>query len=189
MAVREMSRGVPGEVRLEMAFKEEDVLLLVAKDKWILDEFGEPKKPSSFLEWARWFDVPGRRRVAETTTRDGIWISTVFLGIDHRFGDGHPILWETMVFRDENGCENWRYTTRGAALAGHNRVVELVEAQSSFECTWRRIEDGRVMRMSRLERAAVLRESKKRRRLGLPSIATATRRGVQDVLDQLSFVH
>lgn len=54
--------------------------------------------PAETLVWARWFEdqQPGRI-VAQTRHRDYA-VSTVFLGIDHSFFSGPPILWETMVF-------------------------------------------------------------------------------------------
>jgi hypothetical protein len=55
------------------------------------------------LEWARWFEHPGNRRVR--LTRVGpYFVSTVFLGLDHSFErfrarEGHvPILFETMAW-------------------------------------------------------------------------------------------
>jgi hypothetical protein len=71
---------------------------------------------------------PDPHRVARDTIRD--WeVSTVFLGLDHQFGSGPPVLWETMVFGPEPWSE-WqdRYTSRTDALAGHARVVAMIEA-------------------------------------------------------------
>ena len=53
---------------------------------------------------------------------DGTEISTVFLGIDHQYGDGPPLVFETMVFASaDSGIEQdcRRYTTRDEAMAGH----------------------------------------------------------------------
>jgi hypothetical protein len=69
-----------------------------------------------------------KRRVAADMV--GAWyISTVFLGMDHSFGDGPAVLWETMVF----GPEPWgdwqdRYTARADAEAGHKRIHDLILA-------------------------------------------------------------
>lgn len=54
-------------------------------------------------------------------------LSTVFLGLDHRFGDGPPLLFETMQFPCDNEgvVTDWgeifcdRYSTWEEALAGH----------------------------------------------------------------------
>ena len=57
-------------------------------------------------------------------------VSTVFLGIDHNFyGDGPPLLFETMVFHDnlvDLFCD--RYSTAAAARIGHASVVEQLRA-------------------------------------------------------------
>ena len=93
-------------------------------DKYILD--GHEPVPVDLMTWARWFeDNRDKRRVAATDIFPGkLWVSTVFLGIDHGFGMGPPLLFETMVF-DESGndddCE--RYTTWEEAEAGHAKIV------------------------------------------------------------------
>jgi hypothetical protein len=47
------------------------------------------------LEWGA--RLRGPKRVAETTLPDGTWISTVWLGLDHAWGGGPPLIFETMV--------------------------------------------------------------------------------------------
>lgn len=51
-------------------------------------------------EWAQRFEHD-KKRVADTQVGK-FWISTVFLGLDHNFGTGLPILFETMVFGPDN---------------------------------------------------------------------------------------
>lgn len=58
-----------------------------------------------------------------TTDRGRIEISTVFLVCDHGWGDGPPILWETMVFGGPDDLECRRYRSRDDAIAGHTEVV------------------------------------------------------------------
>jgi len=50
-------------------------------------------------------------------------ISTVFLGIDHSFGRGAPVLFETMTFAPGDAEGQWRYRTWQEAEAGHAAVV------------------------------------------------------------------
>ena len=92
-------------------------------DHWILNEQGEPRK-ADLMTWAQWFDDVEARRVARTELANGGYVSTVFLGLDHGWGEGPPILWETMLFSDEIG-EEWqeRYTSREDALRGHEEMV------------------------------------------------------------------
>jgi hypothetical protein len=51
----------------------------------------------AFLKWALLFETQDRI-VAKTRTLYGENLSTMFLGIDHNFGAGPPILFETMLF-------------------------------------------------------------------------------------------
>lgn len=63
----------------------------------------------------------GDRQIVGLDTVGKHTISTVFLGLDHRFsGDGPPIVFETMVFPGEQSI---RYETWSQAEAGHARVV------------------------------------------------------------------
>ena len=83
--------------------------------------------------WARWFEATKdtRERVIaqdrdESAGADGVMVSTVFLGLDHQFGDGPPVLWETLVFGGSLDGEMARYTSRAAALAGHQVICDRV---------------------------------------------------------------
>lgn len=51
-------------------------------------------------------------------------VSTVYLAIDHSWGDGPPLIFETMVFGGKYDREQERYSTEAEALAGHARWVE-----------------------------------------------------------------
>ena len=102
--------------------------------KYILDDDLKPV-PATLMEWAHWFQTADRHVAA--THVGPWWVSTVFLGINHRFGqDGPPLLFETMVFRDVPDTskfgdgQGWsddgdmdRYSTWDEALAGHERMV------------------------------------------------------------------
>lgn len=87
------------------------------------EENGAPV-PCTRAEWISQFRWNNRwHRV--TYLRGQIRVSTIFLGLNHNFGDGPPLLYETMVFRGADGgddCE--RYSTRAEAIAGHERMVE-----------------------------------------------------------------
>jgi hypothetical protein len=84
---------------------------------------------SDYSEFARDFGDIDNRRVAATQVGP-LWISTVFLGIDHNWSGGPPLLFETMVFGDaEESGEMHRYSTWDEAVAGHARVVAQCEEQ------------------------------------------------------------
>lgn len=51
-------------------------------------------------------------------------ISTVFLGIDHNFGEGEPILFETLIEGGPKNDHMERYRTWDDAIAGHQRLLK-----------------------------------------------------------------
>ncbi len=57
-----------------------------------------------------------------------ITVSTVFVGIDcnDTGDDGPPVLWETMIFVNGDGEEQWRYASKAAAKHGHHIVVDAI---------------------------------------------------------------
>lgn len=92
-------------------------------------------------EWSE-FMSRGDRTVARTQY-ENIVISTVFLGIDHRYNKkGDPVLFETMIFEDEDYGnpvsfslsdknssifgDNKRYSFYGEAEEGHKKICEEV---------------------------------------------------------------
>lgn len=66
----------------------------------------------------------------ENRGHDYIWVSTVFLALDHQYGDGVPILFETMIFGMPSDHElddyTERYATAAEARKGHDEAVTLV---------------------------------------------------------------
>jgi hypothetical protein len=79
-------------------------------------------------EWGRLSAIPEYKRVA-STKGSGRWVSTIWLGLDHGWGGGPPLIFETMVFAvDKGGDVNWgdldadRYATEEEAKAGHERM-------------------------------------------------------------------
>lgn len=60
-------------------------------------------------------------------TIKGQRVSTVFLSLDHSFIEGPPVLFETMIFDGPHDGFTRRYHTYDEALAGHNKVVEVLE--------------------------------------------------------------
>src|SRR5262245_9876538 len=85
-----------------------------------------PVPVDDLLEWASWFEQNDRVVFQEQISAD-VLVSTIFLGIDH-IGKGPPLLFETMIFRDGKGDEQWRWHTWLEGEAGHKRVVETLKA-------------------------------------------------------------
>lgn len=89
------------------------------------DRQGQPIH--SMEEWVALL-TPENKRVAQTTVGQ-VWVSTVWLGVDHGFGGGPPIIFETMAFvRGVSYADLlcYRYATEAEALAGHQVAVEYV---------------------------------------------------------------
>lgn len=94
-------------------------------DKFILK--GREVVPCPELEqWARWFET-GERRVAADVIGE-VRVSTVFLGLDHRFGDGPPLVFETMIFGGPHDGWQERCSTYDEAEAMHAEAVKLVRS-------------------------------------------------------------
>ena len=58
-------------------------------------------------------------------------VSTVWLGLDHRFGEGAPVIFETMVFPEGDAAEIdvRRYPTEALAREGHTATVVTLAAE------------------------------------------------------------
>ncbi len=98
--------------------------------------------PVSMTEWARIHSA--RIRVAQDTNVAGSAdVSTVYLGINHRFGDGPPLIFETMVFGGPLDQEQERYSTEAQARAGHAKWVEAVKFAANHIEEMARREDVR----------------------------------------------
>lgn len=91
--------------------------------KYILD--GHEVVPVDLTTWATWFQKTKTRVVAKTKIPNGE-VSTVFLGLNHRFtGNGPPLLFETLVFGGEHADHMERYATWAEAEEGHTRIVAM----------------------------------------------------------------
>lgn len=87
------------------------------------------------IAWAQWYEK-ANCTVMRTKLIDGGQISTVFLGIDHQWGKGPPILFETCLFSGEKHYEPIgkreisessvvaRYSTWAEAEEGHMQWIE-----------------------------------------------------------------
>lgn len=85
--------------------------------------------PMSLREWVFEYNTreEGRGKVEQIHLPNGYYISTVWLGLNHRFGGGGPPLtYESMVFLDwgdGHALDQVRYATEEEARAGHERLV------------------------------------------------------------------
>lgn len=109
---------VSAEVELENGYYGE----VVVSDKFILE--GKTPVPADLMTWAKWFESADRH-VAKDEIGD-VWISTVFLGIDHQWGDGPPLIFETMIFGGKHDQYQTRASTWDEAEKQHAEAVALV---------------------------------------------------------------
>lgn len=95
-------------------------------------------QPISMLRFGELAKQDGYRQVARDFVERRYLVSTVWLGIDHSYRGGPPVIFETMVFDARGGdtpigdelpeytdC----YSTEAEALAGHQRVLAAVAAR------------------------------------------------------------
>ena len=89
--------------------------------------FDKQGNPMELLVWCKRLEDHEYKRVRETTLPDGKWVSTVWLGLDHSFHTGAKLIFETMVFNNDNHQwedEQERYSTEEEAIAGHDAMVK-----------------------------------------------------------------
>lgn len=96
------------------------------------DHYDKQGKVVPLMEWAKLMEDWDYRRI-------GLWkgkvyrVSTVWLGLDHNWGNGEPLIFETMVFKgkDSMDLDMERYSTLEQAQGGHKAMV----------AKWKRKED------------------------------------------------
>jgi len=80
----------------------------------------------TFWQWGKLHDCVEYIRIADDTIGP-YWVSTVWIGLNHNWGGGPPLIFESMVFKgDESDLDCVRYSTLEQALEGHARMVEEV---------------------------------------------------------------
>lgn len=78
------------------------------------DKFDKNGKPIDLIEWARLIEDKDYKVIKQETLPNGKWVSTIWLGLNHVFDDGPPLIFETMVFPakgDYRGEDMERYST------------------------------------------------------------------------------
>ena len=107
--------------------------------KYIIED-GLVVQCDDLMKWAEFIEFD-REKYHKVDRIAGLMLSTVFLGLDHAFGGGEPVLWETMLFNEDErtttklfGREHtyspeidcWRFSFMEEAYEFHaNKVTEL----------------------------------------------------------------
>jgi len=106
---------------------------------YLLAEDGKTPVPVEMTDegmqkYGEWYEDFSHRIVANTAVGE-LRVSTVFLGIDHGFGIGKPVLWETMIFPKDSLRELYqdRYTSHDDAVKGHEAAIAYAEALEAAE--------------------------------------------------------
>ena len=85
--------------------------------------YNKSGKKIDTLVWGELMEDSEYKRVG-LDKKDGITVSTVWLGLDHSFSDNKLLIFETMVFGLEDEEIMERYSTLEEAQKGHKRFVE-----------------------------------------------------------------
>jgi hypothetical protein len=83
-----------------------------------------------WAQWAQWFELHTEDRIVAVDEHRGVRVSTVFLGLDHSFGRGPPLLFETMIFGGPRDQDMRRYSTWEDAERGHRELVAELFAEN-----------------------------------------------------------
>jgi len=94
---------------------------------WYVLKDKKPVKAKSMEEAARALEKD--RRVAYDKLPGDVEVSTVFLVLDLQFGNGPPLLFETLVFGGEHNEEMRRYSTWEEAEEGHKEMVKMIRKE------------------------------------------------------------
>jgi hypothetical protein len=127
-------------------------------DHYILQ--GREIVPCDMWTWAYWLESKDGRRIIGYWQFKSCRVSTVFMGLDHSFGSGPPILFETLIFGGPMDSEGERYSTYDEAEQGHLHYCEMVR---DMERTmhWRKAKRWRNRHDAELRR---FRDPKRRKR-------------------------
>lgn len=100
--------------------------------QYFILEKGEVKEVD-MPAWAAWFETCGRERIIKQNyTWHGYKVSTVFLGLNHNWGEGPPMIFELMVFSPfgrgmGNDIYQERYSTLEHAKLRHKQILRLCQ--------------------------------------------------------------
>lgn len=126
--------GAPDGVKPFIMDKEScnrlDTVGSVMQDRYFILDEHKNIIPATCSQWSMWFSTPYSKYLYRTYFDKDIFLSTVFLGLDHGWNmnkdpDYRPVLFETMLM-DEKQDFMVRYCTYDEATLGHAAAVEHV---------------------------------------------------------------
>jgi hypothetical protein len=98
----------------------------------------EGKPIEDVFKWAKMFEDKDYSRVG-LFERPWVKVSTVWLGLNHNWGEGAPLIFETMAFAPHmtEVCQE-RYATLAQAEEGHAKAVKKYRWRIDLLLRWRR---------------------------------------------------
>lgn len=97
----------------------------MAKQYATLDENNNVIPTDDAMRWGRWFEVNRERRTVKREKVGDSEVSTVFMGLDHSFGEGPPLWFETMIFGGVHDSWQQRCETWAEAVVMHAEGVKV----------------------------------------------------------------
>jgi hypothetical protein len=94
-------------------------------DFYILDQ-NKKAIEANIIEYAQFNSDANNWRVKKDIVGDTV-ISTVFLGVNHSYDGGRPLLFETMVFGGVHDEYMDRCSTWDEAIIQHSKVLNMVK--------------------------------------------------------------
>jgi hypothetical protein len=106
----------------------------------VTDHYDPEGNPITIEEWALLYEKRGsdpdtswwQKSTYLGSGKRGVHVSTVWLGMNHQWGDGPPLIYESMVFGGPMDQEMWRYATKEEAWEHHDVIVQMVQEASRF---------------------------------------------------------
>lgn len=92
--------------------------------------------PDHSIEPCEVLEIFKGNRIVDQTQIGSSWVSTVFLYFDHQYGNGPPMLFETMVFGGKMSQYQVRCSTWKQAVVQHRLTCDKVKRSQSV---WRQI--------------------------------------------------
>lgn len=95
---------------------------------YILDGNAQPVECDP-IRAAEWKQDHFSECIVGRTVVGNVEVSTVFLGMDHSYGDGPPVLWETLVRGGSGDGDITRYDSLAEAEQGHAAICAVAEEE------------------------------------------------------------
>lgn len=92
---------------------------------WYILKYKKPILATSD-EYTKWYKKNPKQRIIKQEIVNNHKISTVFLGLDHRYNEDVSILWETMIFGKNYEDYQERYSSHKDAVIGHKKAAKIV---------------------------------------------------------------